>query len=77
MDCTEKGNYEGLILKHDSCIPLKMCVLMFLQTVRAAGGGEASEGNQKQTGSLRRKQTEGQRVSQGKTNRVLTDNMPV
>lgn len=40
---------------------------MFLQTVQAAGGGEASEGNQKQTGSLRRKQTEGQRVSQGKT----------
>lgn len=40
---------------------------MFLQTVRAAGGGEASESGSEQTGSLRQKQSEGQRVSPGKT----------
>lgn len=62
------GVFEPWIVS-DSCIPLKMC--MFLQTVRAAGGGEASEGHQKQTGSLRKKQTEGQRVPQGKTDKQI------
>lgn len=40
---------------------------MFLQTVWAAGGGEASESHQEQTGSLCKKQIEGQGVPQGET----------
>lgn len=37
-----------------------------VQTVRAAGGGEASESDPEQTGSFREEQTEGQGVPQGK-----------
>lgn len=44
-----------------------VCMQLFLQIVRAARGGEASERDQEQTESICKKQIEGQRVPQGKT----------
>lgn len=56
--------------------PAKICsinTMVSVQTVRAAGGGEASESNPEQTGSFREEQTEGQGVPQGKALKVWSE----
>ena len=59
--------FAGLNPKHGD-----KWIIICVQTVRAAGGGEASENHQEPTGSFCTKPTEGQRVPQGETPETFT-----